>query len=136
MAILNLLFSLTKTFLDLHKDITNHRPEITIPAVKCGGGSIIFSITLDILVASLINPLFTQSLAFSGQPPLGRVTIVLYSSSSLIMDLISLCGLFKVLDFFFFFDLTLIDNFPELCLGLILITTGLHDDVCVGMFSL
>lgn len=61
--------------------------------VMHGGGSITVSVIFGLLVVS-------QSLTVGGRPPLCSVAVVLYSLLLLMMDLIVVCGMFKVWDTF------------------------------------
>ena len=55
-------------------------------------------VIFGLFVASLINALLTWSVSFGGRPSLGRFVVVPYSVQFLIMDLMVLCGMFKVSD--------------------------------------
>lgn len=63
--------------------------------VKHGCGSMMSHITLGLLIASPMNPFFTQALTFQGRPPIGRIAVVPCSFTSFIHYLMALC-MFKV----------------------------------------
>ena len=59
-----------------------------------------FRVMFGLFVASQINAVLAWSVSFVGRPSLGRFVVVRYSCSFLIMDLMLLCGMFKVSDIF------------------------------------
>ena len=60
-----------------------------------------FRVIFGLFVASLINALLAWSVSCGGRPSLGRFVVVPYSFHFIIMDLMVLCGMFKVSDIFF-----------------------------------
>ena len=59
-----------------------------------------FRVIFGLLVASLINALLAWSVNFGGRPSLGRFVVVPYSFHFFILDLMVLCGMFKVSEIF------------------------------------
>ena len=72
-----------------------------------------FRVMFGLFVASLINALLAWSVSFGGRPSLGRFVMVPYYFNFLILDLMVLCGMFKVSDIFY--NSTLICTAPQLC---------------------
>ena len=73
------------------------RTDTAISAVElCSSFRVIFGL----FVASLIKALLAWSVRFGGQPSLCRFFVVPYSLHFLIIDLMVLCGMFKVSDIF------------------------------------
>lgn len=97
-----------------------HLPEKNIPRVNCGGGagSIMLSVTLGLLLASLTNALLTRTVTFDGWLALGRVTVVARFFRCFNNMLYIQFGIF-----IYFYNQTLINTFPELCLRLLLINS-------------
>jgi hypothetical protein len=84
----------------------------------------------SLFVASLINALLAWFMSFGGRPSLGRFVVVPYSFHVLIMDLMVLCGMFKVSDIFFTTQplSVLLQNFVPDLFGDLL---GLHVATCL-----
>ena len=75
-----------------------------------------FSVMFGLFAASLINALLAWSVSFGGWLSLCRFGVVPYSFHFLLMDLMVLCGMFKVLDIFYNLFGELLDVHGAACL--------------------
>ena len=98
-----------------------------ISAVELCGS---FRVFFGLFDASLINALHALSVSFGGQHSLGRFVVVPYYFNFLIMDLMVLCGMFKVSGIFFIAQpcSVLLHNFVPDLFGKLL---GLHGAACL-----